>query len=46
VSDIVAEYSDRKLTGVGAIERFAEEQGRVIIDLGNGTWKFIDGTFR
>lgn len=44
---IVAEFFDRKLTGVGAMERFAQQEGRLInidsIRAGDVTFRFEDG---
>lgn len=43
----VAEYHDPKLTGIGAMERFAQQEGRLInidsIRAGDGTFRFEDG---
>jgi hypothetical protein len=43
----VAHYHDPKLTGVGAMERYAQQEGRLIdvdsIRDGDGTFRFADG---
>lgn len=41
---IVAEFHDPKLTGIGAIDRYAEQEGREVdVEASDGTFSFVDG---
>jgi hypothetical protein len=42
---VVAEFNNPKLTGVGAMEWYAAQEGRELIDLGDGTYHFVDGVY-
>lgn len=39
----ITEYRDPRLTGEGAIERFAAQEGREIERLDDGDFRFVDG---
>lgn len=39
----VAEYRDPKLTGQGAMERYAAQEGRELKPLDGGEYRFVDG---
>lgn len=38
-----AEFNDPKLTGLAAMQWFADQEGRELVNHANGTFGFVDG---